>query len=62
MKSTKERIIDIRENDMTVSKIKIDDNFVEFYKKETGRSYVTKKGLSSFINHLVDIHKLQLFA
>ena len=56
-KSTKKRIIKIREDDVTVVEIEIDKPFIEFYKKETGRSCVSEKGLSKFINNLIQLHK-----
>lgn len=57
MKSTKERKVDVREDDMSVTQIVVNNNFIEFYKKETGRSHVTQKGLANFINHLLDLAK-----
>lgn len=57
MKSIKERIVDIREDDMSITQIVVNNYFIEFYKKETGRSHVTEKGLSNFINHLLDFAK-----
>ncbi len=57
MKKSKNRVVEIREDDVTVVQIEVDKPFVEFYKKETGRSRVTQKGLSQFIQHLIDSHK-----
>jgi hypothetical protein len=41
---------------MTVVEVEVENKFIEFYKKETGHSHVTKKGLSKFLNHLVELH------
>jgi len=58
MKTSKKRIIDVRENEMTVVQIEVDKPLIDFYKKETGRSRVTQKGLSQFVQHLVEIHQM----
>lgn len=52
----KKRIIKIREDDATSVEVEIDNRFVEFYKKETGRVRATIRGLSKFINNLIRIH------
>jgi hypothetical protein len=52
----KKVIVKVRENETSVVEVEVDDHFIEFYKKETGRSKVTQKGLSKFLNHLVEIH------
>ena len=57
MRKSKKRVVEVREDDVTVVQIEIDKPFIEFYKKETGRSRVSQKGLSHFIQHLVDAHK-----
>ena len=57
MRKSKKRIVEVREDEVTVVQIEVDKHFIEFYKKETGRSHVSSKGLSDFINHLVEIHK-----
>jgi sucrose-6-phosphate hydrolase SacC (GH32 family) len=57
MKKLKKQTIEVREDDVTVVQIEVDKPLIEFYKKETGRSHITKKGLSSFINHLIKLHK-----
>ena len=56
MKKSKKLIIQVREDDGTVSDIPIDNQFIEFYKKETGKKKATARGLSKFINHLIDLH------
>ena len=56
MKKSKKKIVEVKEDDVTVVRIEIDKPFIEFYKKETGRSYVTQKGLSDFVNNLVKIY------
>lgn len=57
MKTSKKRVIDVREDDVTVVQIEVEKPLIDFYKKETGRSRVTQKGLSQFIQHLVDSHR-----
>ena len=52
----KKRIVKIRENDVTPVDVEIDNRFVEFYKKETGRVRVTIRGLSKFVNNLIRLH------
>jgi hypothetical protein len=37
--------------------IELTASFLEFYKKETGHSTVTKKGVTKFLNHLIKAHK-----
>jgi hypothetical protein len=57
MRKSKKRIVDVREDEVTVIQIEVDRHFIDFYKKETGRSRVSSKGLSQFIQNLVEIHK-----
>jgi len=52
----KKRIVKIREDDVTPVDVEIDNRFVEFYKKETGRARATIRGLSKFINNLIRLH------
>jgi hypothetical protein len=59
MKTSKKRVVEIREDDVTVVEIEVEKPLIDFYKKETGRSRVTQKGLSAFINHLVDSHRMK---
>jgi hypothetical protein len=33
--------------------IEIDENYLEFYRKETGKKHITKKGLLKFIKKLI---------
>lgn len=56
MRTSKKRIVEVREDEVTVVQIEVDKSLIDFYKKETGRSRVTQKGLSDFINHLVEIN------
>jgi hypothetical protein len=56
MSKLKRVIIQVREYDGTVVEVEIDNNFINFYKKETGRSKISAKSLSKFINHLVESH------
>jgi hypothetical protein len=53
MKKSTKRIIEVREDDMTVVQIEVEKSIVDFYKKETGRKRVTAKGLSQFFNRLI---------
>jgi hypothetical protein len=48
-------IIEIRKDEVTVEQVEIEKSFIDFYKKETGRSRVTKRGLSKFLNHLLEL-------
>ena len=59
MRASKKRIVDVREDEVTVVQIEVDKPLIDFYKKETGRSRVTQQGLSAFINHLVDSHRMK---
>ena len=56
MMKSKKRIIQIREDDVTVIEVEIEKPFIDFYKKETGRSRVTERGLSDFINNMIKLH------
>ena len=56
MNKSKKRVIKIKEDDVTVVEIEIEKSFIDFYKKETGHSRVTEKGLSAFVNNLIKIH------
>jgi hypothetical protein len=58
MTTSKKRVINVREDEVTVIQIEVDKPLIDFYKKETGRSHVTEKGLSNFVNHLVDSHRM----
>lgn len=58
MRKSKKVVIQIRENDETVIEVEIEKPFIDFYKKETGRSKVSAKSLSKFINNLVKIHTM----
>ena len=56
-KKLPKKIVKVREDDVTVVEVEIDPAFITFYKKETGRNRITDKGLSEFVQHLVDSHK-----
>jgi hypothetical protein len=56
MSKSKQVIIQVRENDGTIIEVEICSSIIDFYKKETGRSTVSAKSLSKFINHLVESH------
>ena len=58
MKKSKKVVIQIREHDGTIVEIEIEKPFLDFYKKETGRSKISAKSLSTFINHLMEIHHI----
>ena len=55
MKYPKKRIIKVQEDEITITDLELDDNYLKFYKKETGRTHVTQKGLSKFINRLISL-------
>ena len=57
MRKQKKRMIEIKEDEVTTIQIEVDKSLIEFYKKETGHSRVSAKGLSDFINNLIKIHK-----
>ena len=57
MRKLKKRTIEVNEDDLTVVEIDVDKKLIEFYKKETGRSRVTAKGLRNFVNNLIKLHK-----
>ena len=57
MKKTKKRIVSVKEVDTTTVELEVTESFLEFYKKETGHTHVTQKGLAKFINHLVELHQ-----
>lgn len=56
MKNLQKLVVQVREDDRTVIEIEVESAFIEFYKKETGHSHVTKKGLSKFLNRLIELH------
>lgn len=52
----------------TPTKVEVDDEgvkveielfpaFLDFYKKETGHSHITKKGLTRFLNNMIRLHE-----
>jgi hypothetical protein len=59
MRKAKNKIVDVTEDDATTIQIEIDQSFIDFYKKETGRSRVTQKGLSDFCSNLVKIYQIR---
>lgn len=61
MKTSSIKKIKIHDEDMSIVEVEIDNHFLEFYKKETGRVHITEKGLSNFIENLVRIYQLRLF-
>jgi len=56
MKKSPKKIIDVKEDGSTTIQLELENSFLEFYKKETGHQHVTVKGLSKFINHLIELH------
>jgi hypothetical protein len=60
MPKSKQVIIQVRKNDGSIIEVKIINNFINFYEKETGRSKVSAKSLSKFINHLIQSHCFQV--
>lgn len=57
MKKPTKRIIDVREDDVTVIQVEIEKSIIDFYQKETGRKRITAKGLSQFFSNLVQLYK-----
>ena len=53
----KKVLIQVHEQDGSITTIEIDKQFLTFYKKETGRSNISAKALSKFIDHLVELHR-----
>lgn len=56
MRKSKNVVIQVREYDGTIIEIEVEKPFLDFYKKETGRSKISVKALSTFINNLIQIH------
>jgi hypothetical protein len=57
VKRIKKRIVKVQEDETTIVELELAQHFLEFYKKETGHSKITQKGLSKFVNHLVELHR-----
>ncbi len=47
----------IQEEDGVVVEIELSTQFLDFYKKETGHSNITKKGVAKFLNNLIKAHQ-----
>ena len=45
------------EEDGNIVEIELSQQFLEFYKKETGHSSITKKGITRFLNRLIKLHQ-----
>lgn len=56
MNKIKKIIIQVKEHDGSTTEVEVNKSFIDFYKKETGRSKISAKSLSSFINHLIELH------
>jgi len=56
MRKSKKVVIQVREHDGSVVEVEINQGFIDFYKQETGRSKISAKQLSNFINHLIELH------
>jgi len=52
MKRLSKKIIELHIDDDNVIQIEIEQPIIDFYKKETGRTRVTEKGLSDFFTNL----------
>jgi hypothetical protein len=52
---TKPITTQLEENGQLID-IKLDVYFLEFYKKETGHSHITKRGVTRFLKHLLQIY------
>lgn len=56
MRKSPTKIADVREDGFNPIEVEVDERFIDFYKKETGRKRVTRKGLSDFINNLLTVY------
>lgn len=56
MPKLKKVIIQVHEQDGSTTEVEIDKQFIEFYRKETGRNNISARALSKFIDHLVELH------
>jgi len=56
MKKSKKVVIQVREDDGTIIDVEVEKPFLDFYKKETGRSKISISSLSKFINNLIKFH------
>lgn len=56
MKKSKKVVIQVREDDGNIVEVDVEKPFLDFYKKETGRSKISASALSKFINNLVKLH------
>ena len=45
------------EEDGNIIEIELTQQFIEFYKKETCHSSITKKGITRFLNKLIELHQ-----
>jgi hypothetical protein len=55
-KSPPKMIIEVKEHDQTTVELEVTNSIIDFYKKETGRNRVTTKGLSQFLNRLIEFY------
>lgn len=53
----KSTIVTQIEEDGVIVELELSSQFLEFYKKETGHSTVTKKGITSFLNRLIKAYQ-----
>ena len=56
MRKSKKVVIQVREDDGTIIDVEVEKPFLDFYKKETGRSKISANALSKFINNLIKFH------
>lgn len=47
------------EEEGVVVAIELPPSFLEFYRKETGHSNITEKGVTKFLNHLIELHQVK---
>jgi hypothetical protein len=52
-KKPAKKVVEIK-NEESVEQIELEDSFIRFYMKETGRKHVTKKGITKFLTHLLE--------
>ena len=47
------------EEEGVVIAIELSPSFLDFYRKETGHSNITKKRVAKFLNHLIELHQIR---
>jgi hypothetical protein len=57
MKLKKPLVTQVENDDGVIVEIELPTSFLNFYKKETGHSNITKKGVTRFLNNLIKQYK-----